>query len=161
MKCCQERPFFPAKCWEPLLLKVARNKVLIDPMVRKLRDFRFGMHWHLAQYAANLPPDRWLSRILTWICRGRHTVGRPRSTWNTMIQNFCRYQHLGHWRDVLRKGVNFKCFGTALRWKNLCNLFAPTPWKIYSATSCGCFRMHAGRFACWSAEKFGEAECSD
>ena len=27
------------------------------------------MHWNLAQYAANLPPDRWLSRILMWTCR--------------------------------------------------------------------------------------------
>ena len=78
---------------------------------------RFRMHSHLAQYAANLPPDRWLSRILPWMCRERHTVGRLRSTWDTMIQNFCRYQHLGHWKDVLRKRVNFKCFGTALRWK--------------------------------------------
>ena len=81
-----------------------------------------------------------------WMRRGRHTVGRPRSTWDTMIQNLCTYQHLGHWNDVLGKRVNFKCFRTALRWKDLRNLFAPTPWKIYSATSCGCFRMRAGGF---------------
>ena len=40
------------------------------------------MHWNLAQYAANLPPDHWLSRILMWTCRGHHT-GRPRNPWDT------------------------------------------------------------------------------
>ena len=60
------------------------------------------MHWNLAQYAANLPPDRWLSRILMWMCRGHHTVGRPRNTWDTTLHNFCRYQHLGNWRAVAR-----------------------------------------------------------
>ena len=59
------------------------------------------MHWNLAQYAANLPPDRWLSRILMWTCRGHHT-GRPRNTWDTTLQNFCRYQQLGNWRAVAR-----------------------------------------------------------
>ena len=60
------------------------------------------VHWNLAQYAANLPPDRWLSRILMWTCRGHHTVGRPRNTWDTTLQNFCRHQHLGNWRAVAR-----------------------------------------------------------
>ena len=68
------------------------------------------MHWNLAQYAANLPPDRWLSRILMWTCRGHHTVGRPRNTWDTTLQNFCRYQQLGNWRAVARD---------ANRWANL------------------------------------------
>ena len=39
-----------------------------------------------------LQPDRWLSRILTWTCR--------RSTSDTMIQKFCRYEQLGNWMDV-------------------------------------------------------------
>ena len=68
------------------------------------------MHWNLAQYAANLPRDRWLSRILMWTCRGHHTVGRPRNIWDTTLQNFCRYQQLDHWRAVARD---------ANRWANL------------------------------------------
>ena len=64
----------------------------------------------LAHYAANLPPDRWLARILTWTCRGHQGTGRPRNTWDTMIQKFCRYQHLGIWLDVARD---------ANRWSNL------------------------------------------
>ena len=68
------------------------------------------MHWNLAQYAANPPPDRWLSRILMWTCRGHHTVGRPRNTWDTTLHNFCRYQQLGNWRAVARD---------ANRWANL------------------------------------------
>ena len=68
------------------------------------------MHWKLAHYAANLPPDRWLARILTWTCRGHQGTGRPRNTWDTMIQKFCRYQHLGIWLDVARD---------ANRWSNL------------------------------------------
>ena len=68
------------------------------------------MHWKLAHYAANLPPDRWLARILTWTCRGHQGTGRPRNTWDTMIQKFCRYQHFGIWLDVARD---------ANRWSNL------------------------------------------
>ena len=68
------------------------------------------MHWKLAHYAANLPPDRWLARILSWTCRGHQGTGRPRNTWDTMIQKFCRYQHLGIWLDVARD---------ANRWSNL------------------------------------------
>ena len=59
------------------------------------------MHRNLAQYIANPPPDRWLSRILMWTCRGHHTVGRPRNTWDTTLQNFCTYQHLGNWSPHL------------------------------------------------------------
>jgi len=40
------------------------------------------------QYAASLLPDCWFSRNLTWTCRGHDSAGRPRSTWDTMIQNF-------------------------------------------------------------------------
>ena len=60
------------------------------------------IHWNLAQYAANLPPDRWLSRLLMWTCTGHHTVGRPRNTWDTTLQDFYRYHHLGNWRAVAR-----------------------------------------------------------
>ena len=68
------------------------------------------MHWQLAHYAANLPPDRWLARILTWTCREHQNTGRPRNTWDTMIQKFYRYQQLGKWLDVARD---------ANRWSNL------------------------------------------
>ena len=60
------------------------------------------MHWKLAHYAANLPPDRWLARILTWTCKGHQVTGRQRNTWDTMIQKFCRYQQLGIGLDVAR-----------------------------------------------------------
>ena len=60
------------------------------------------MHWQLVHYAANLPPDRWLARILTWTCREHQKTGRPRNTWDTMIQKFSRYQQLGNWLDVAR-----------------------------------------------------------
>ena len=48
------------------------------------------MHWQLAHYAANLLPDRWLARILTWTCSGHQNTGRRSNTWDTMIQIFCK-----------------------------------------------------------------------
>ena len=58
------------------------------------------MRWNLAQY---LPPDRWLSRVLMWTRKGlHHSVGRPRNTWDTALQNFGRYQQLGNWTAVAR-----------------------------------------------------------
>ena len=64
------------------------------------------------------PPDRWLSRILMWTCRGHHTVGRPRNTWDSTLQNFCRYQHLGNWSfffepwQGMRTGGQMCCHGS-------------------------------------------------
>ena len=74
------------------------------------------MHWKLAHYAANLPPDRWLARILTWTCGGHQNTGRPRNIWDTMKKNKknCRYQQLGNWLDVARD---------ANRWSNLMRHF--------------------------------------
>ena len=88
------------------------------------------MHWKLAHYAANLPPDRWLARILTWTCRGHQGTGRPRNTWDTMIQKFCRYQHLGIWLDVARD---------ANRWSNLMPhfvTFCAQAWRRRSEGHC-------------------------
>ena len=88
------------------------------------------MHWKLAHYAANLPPDRWLARILTWTCRGYQGTGRPRNTWDTMIQKFCRYQHLGIWLDVARD---------ANRWSNLMPhfvTFCAQTWRKRSERHC-------------------------
>ena len=67
------------------------------------------MFWKLAHYAANLPPDRWLARILTWTCRGHQNPGRPRNAWDTMIQKFRRYQQLGanRWSNLMPHFVTF------------------------------------------------------
>ena len=85
----------------------ARVVQFVEPHSVKHWSMRLEMHWKLAHYAANLPPDRWLARILTWTCRGHQNTGRPRNTWD-------RYQQLGNWLDVARD---------ANRWSNLMPLF--------------------------------------
>ena len=84
----------------------------------------------LAHYAANLPPDRWLARILTWTCRGHQGTGRPRNTWDTMIQKKSRYQQLGIWLDVARDSN---------QWSNLMPhfvTFCAQAWRKRSAGHC-------------------------
>lgn len=44
-----------------------------------------GMYGRLAEYAANLPPDCWLSRIPTWTCKGLQHVRRPRTLWTLWL----------------------------------------------------------------------------
>ena len=53
-------------------------------------------HWKLAQYAVNLPCDRWLPRLLHWKPVGQRRVGRPHQQWDDMLRTFCRYQRWGN-----------------------------------------------------------------
>ena len=55
---------------------------------------------------------------------------RPRNTWDTMIQKFCRYQQLGHWLDAT-------C--DANRWSNLMPhfvTFCKQTWRRGSERHC-------------------------
>ena len=65
------------------------------------------MHWKVVHYAAKIPRDDWLARILTWTCREHEKLGRPRNTSDTMIPKFCRYQRWGNWWDVARDALHF------------------------------------------------------
>ena len=60
------------------------------------------MHWNLAQYAANLPPDRWFVPHPDVDVQGTSHCWSSSNTWDTTLHNFCRYQHLGNWRAVAR-----------------------------------------------------------
>ena len=97
------------------------------------------------------PPDRWLSRILMWTCRGHHTVGRPRNTWDSTLQNFCRYQHLGNWRFFfLSRGKGCepvgKCAATVRTL--LHRIMNKSIWRAFMCTWRFCFHLCPSRAAC-------------
>ena len=56
-------------------------------------------YWKLANYLANLPDNRWLKRALAWTT-GRAKIGRPRNTWDSQIQMYCRWKCLGEWSTI-------------------------------------------------------------
>ena len=59
-------------------------------------------HWRFAGYVANLPPDRWLIRVLGWTPNGTRMPGRPRKAWDEDIASFCKAFGLGSWRDAAK-----------------------------------------------------------
>ena len=54
-------------------------------------------HWNLAHYFALLPDHRWFKRVLHWNPCGRRRVGRPKNSWDTILENFCRLKGLPSW----------------------------------------------------------------
>ena len=52
-------------------------------------------------YVALLEDNRWVKRILNWNPGGGRP-GRPFFQWQTPVQNFCRWHHLGTWLDIAR-----------------------------------------------------------
>ena len=54
-------------------------------------------HWILAHYFALLPDHRWFKRVLHWNPCGRRRVGRPKNSWDTILENFCRLKGLPSW----------------------------------------------------------------
>ena len=59
-------------------------------------------YWKLGGYAANLPPERWISRVLAWNPLGRRRSGCPRTSWPSKFISYTRYRHLGHWQVLAR-----------------------------------------------------------
>ena len=59
-------------------------------------------YWKLGGYAANLPPERWISRVLAWNPLGRRRSGCPRATWPSKFISYTRYRHLGNWQVLAR-----------------------------------------------------------
>ena len=57
--------------------------------------------WKFANYVALLDDNRWVKRILHWNPGGGRP-GRPFFQWQTPVQNFCRWHHLGTWLDIAR-----------------------------------------------------------
>ena len=53
-------------------------------------------------YAANLPPKRWISRVLAWNPLGRRRSGCPRTSWPSKFISYTRYRHLGNWQVLAR-----------------------------------------------------------
>ena len=47
----------------------------------------------------DLPGERWVVRALNWFPENARQVGRPAYTWDSMIQQFCRHNQLGNWRQ--------------------------------------------------------------
>ena len=56
-------------------------------------------YWKFANYVALLDDNRWVKRILHWNPGGGRP-GRPFFQWQTPLQNFCRWHHLGNWIDT-------------------------------------------------------------
>ena len=59
-------------------------------------------YWKLGGYAANLPPERWISRVLAWNSLGRRRSGCPRTSWPSKFISYTRYRHLGNWQVLAR-----------------------------------------------------------
>ena len=51
-------------------------------------------YWKLGGFAANLPPERWISRVLAWNPLGRRRSGCPRTSWPNKFISYIRYRHL-------------------------------------------------------------------
>ena len=56
-------------------------------------------YWKFANYVSNLPRERWVVRALNWFPEKVRRVGRPAYTWDSMIQQLCRHNQLGNWRQ--------------------------------------------------------------
>ena len=56
-------------------------------------------YWKFANYVALLDDNRWAKRILHWNPGGGRP-GRPFFQWQTPLQNFCHWHHLGNWIDT-------------------------------------------------------------
>ena len=56
-------------------------------------------YWKFANYVALLDDNRCVKRILHWNPGGGRP-GRPFFQWQTPLQNFCRWHHLGNWIDT-------------------------------------------------------------
>ena len=59
-------------------------------------------YWKFGGYAANLPPERWISRVLAWNPLGRRRSGCPRTSWPSKFISYTRYRHLGNWQVLAR-----------------------------------------------------------
>ena len=103
------------------------------------------MHYNLARYAATLPPDRWLPRILTWTCRGQTS-----HSWSST-------KHLGHYAPELLHLSAFGHFEGRGKWcqpvvisdANIRILLHPfmnkTIWRALMCTKCFCFHLCPSR----------------
>ena len=59
----------------------------------------FQNYWNLPKHVASLPRHRWVQRLLSWHPFGTRRVGRPRNTWDSKIDAYCRYANLGSHLD--------------------------------------------------------------
>ena len=57
-------------------------------------------YWNLERHVATLPAHRWVQRLLSWRPLGARRVGRPRLTWESKLQAYCRYTNIGSWREA-------------------------------------------------------------
>ena len=56
----------------------------------------FTEYWKSANYVGLLPEDRWIRRVLAWHPQQRR-IRRTFMTWDSPLQHFGRWQHLGDW----------------------------------------------------------------
>ena len=94
-------------------------------------------YWNLAKHVASLPAHRWVQRLLSWRPFGTRRVGRPRNTWDSKLDAYCRYANLGCgkdaaldttlWNSHLDSFVNFCRMQIAVVHIFSFSLFAPAP----------------------------------
>ena len=54
--------------------------------------------WKLAMHVANLPPNRWVKRVLLWNPDGARKRGYPRHDWTSKLMAYTRFKQLGDWQ---------------------------------------------------------------
>lgn len=67
---------------------------MIQSGIRPWGEVALQQQWKFAMYIANLPGNSWAKRILNWNPPRKGTVGRPRFTWHSKLEDFCRCKQL-------------------------------------------------------------------
>jgi len=78
-------------------------------------DVLLRQYWSFAGYVANLPAERWLSRVREWSPAGSRRQGRPRKSWEYDVQRFCNEFGVGDWRVAARDVHSWKCMADDFR----------------------------------------------
>ena len=77
--------------------------------VRKFLTHLAGRHsWQFAMHVANLPPNRWVKRVLLWNPTGARTLRYPRHDWTSKLVAHARFQQFGQGGIALRR---IRCCG--------------------------------------------------
>ena len=76
--------------------------------VRDWTEEFLNRFYTFAQYVAELPEDRWVTRVRSWRPRGPRVRGRPASEWACLLEDFARRRRLGSWQEVAADKQNWE-----------------------------------------------------
>ena len=66
-------------------------------------------HWKFAMHVANLPPNRWVKRVLLWNPNGARKPGYPRHDWTSKLVAYMRFQQLGEFGKCSHRIGRYGC----------------------------------------------------